>query len=185
MRSPIIRLRQRTESIGRSMPDRSATIGALLLNNESGSSLVEFSLTFGLLLLCAFGIIWCSVAFYVEHFVTNAAKEATRYAMVRGSSWSGGSCSSYSSFSCSASSEDVSSFVDSIVPPGIDATQLTVTTTWPGTDPLGNTCDTANGANSPSCVVDVQVSYPFSLSLPFLSANTIVLSSSSSEVIAE
>jgi TadE-like protein len=168
------------------MPGNSMTgFGALLRNNESGSSLVEFSIVLSLLLLCAFGIIWCSLAFYVDHFVTSAAKEATRYAMVRGSSWSGGPCSSYDSFSCSASSEDVSSFVGSIIPPGLDANKLTVTTTWPGTDPSGNTCDATNGANSPACVVDVQVSYPFSLFLPFLSASTITLSGTSSEVIAE
>jgi Flp pilus assembly protein TadG len=155
------------------------------VKHDCGSSILEFSITFSVVLLCAFGIIECSMALYCDHFVANAAKEATRYAMVRGSSWNNGACTAYNSFSCGASSTDVSSFVSSIIPPGIDDSKLTVTTTWPGTDPSGNTCDTENGANSPTCVVNVQVNYSFDFLLPFLPANTIVLSGNSVEVITE
>jgi Flp pilus assembly protein TadG len=154
------------------------------VKHDAGSSILEFSIALSLLLLCAFGILECSMALYADHFVANAAKEATRYAMVRGSSWSS-ACSAYSSFSCTASSADVASFVNSIVPPGIDFTKLETTTTWPGTDPSGNACDTASGDNSPTCVVSVQVIYSFNFFLPFLPTNALVLTGSSSEVITE
>jgi Flp pilus assembly protein TadG len=157
---------------------------AHFIASDSGTNILEFSIAFSLLLLCAFGIIECSMALYTDHFVVNAAKEATRYAIVRGSSWSG-DCSAYSSFSCTATSGDVASFVDSIVPPGIDPTKLVITTTWPGTDPSGNVCNTTNGDNSPTCVVEVQVSFPFNFLLPFLPTNALVLTGSSSEVIIE
>jgi Flp pilus assembly protein TadG len=154
------------------------------LRSESGTNILEFSLAFSLLLLCAFGILECSMALYADHFVANAAKEATRYAMVRGSSWNS-ACSAYSSFSCTASGDDVTSFVNSIVPPGLDPTKLAITTTWPGTDPSGSACDTANGDNSPTCVVSIQVAYSFNFLLPFLPTNALVLTGNSSEVITE
>jgi Flp pilus assembly protein TadG len=166
-------------------PGSAARLCAHLIRSECGNSILEFSIALSVLLICGFGIIECSMALYADHFVTNAAKEATRYAMVRGSSWSGGACSNYDSFSCSASSEDVTSFVTSIVPPGIDPTKLTVTTSWPGTDPSGNNCDTQNGDNSPTCVVAVQVSYSFNFLLPFVPMNAFTLTGNSSEVIAE
>jgi Flp pilus assembly protein TadG len=152
---------------------------------ESGSTILEFSLAFTLLVFCALGIIECSVAVYADHFVANAAKAATRYAMVRGSSWRGGACSTYNSFDCTAGSDDVSNFVKSTVTAGIDPTRLAVTTTWPGTDPSGNACDTTNGANSPACVVSVQVSYSFNFLLPFFPVNGLTLSGYSSEVIID
>ena len=181
----IRRPRRRTSRPNDNARGEEARPFARLIGNECGNSVLEFSLALSVLLLCAFGIIECSMALYADHFVTNAAKEATRYAMVRGSSWSGGACASYGSFSCSASSDDVASFVDSLVPPGIDATKLTVTTTWPGTDPSGNACDTASGDNSPTCVVAVKVSYSFNFLLPFVPMNAFTLTGRSSEVIAE
>lgn len=159
------------------------TVTALRLRDETGSTTVEFSITLSLLLTCIFGIMVCSMALYADHFVTDAAKEATRYAMVRGSSWGGTSCSTYASYSCVASTSNVTSFVDSLAPPGISTSGISVTTTWPGTDPTGQACDTAAGSNSPACVVNVQVQYSFKFLLPFVKFSTINLSGVSSDVI--
>lgn len=153
-------------------------------NDETGATTLEFAIVLSLLLICVLGIMVCSLALYANHFVTDAAKEATRYAMVRGSSWSS-SCASYSSFSCEASSANVTSFVNAIAPPGITQSNIKVTTTWPGTDPAGATCDTANGSNSPACVVNVQVQYSFNVLLPFVPIGKIVMSGVSSEVITQ
>ena len=156
---------------------------ALPLKGELGSSTVEFAVTLTLLFSCVFGIMVCSMALYADHFVVDAAKQATRYAMVRGSSWSGTSCSTYSSYSCVANTSNVTSFVDSIVPPGINASNVNVTTTWPGTDPTGATCDTVAGDNSPACVVNVKVQYSFNFLLPFVPFGSVNLSGVSSDVI--
>jgi Flp pilus assembly protein TadG len=155
------------------------------IRRECGSSALEFSLAFSLLLLCVLGIMECSMALYADHFVTDAAKEATRYAMVRGSSWSTTSCPTYSSFSCVANSANVTSFVRSLAPPGINPTSVVVTTTWPGVTPTGAACDTVNGANSPTCAVDVNVQYSFNFLLPFVPWNSFNLTGYSSEVIME
>jgi Flp pilus assembly protein TadG len=138
-----------------------------------------------LLLTCVFGIMVCSMALYANHFVTDAAKEATRYAMVRGSSWGSTSCSTYASYSCAASSSNVTSFVDSIAPTGISPSGISVNTTWPGTDPTGQACDTAQGNNSPACVVKVQVQYTFNFLLPFVPFGAINMSGVSSDAITQ
>ncbi len=153
--------------------------------DESGQATLEFALTLSLLLTSIFGIMVCSMAFYADHFVTDAAKEATRYAMVRGSSWGSTSCSSYTSYSCVASSSNVTSFVNSIAPTGISPSGISVTTTWPGTDPTGQTCDTTQGKNSPACVVNVEVHYSFKFLLPFVPFGTMNLAGVSSDVITQ
>lgn len=153
--------------------------------DQAGTSMVEFSIAFALLLLCVLGIMECAMALYAKHFVTDAAKEATRYAIVRGSSWGSTACSPYSSFSCAASSANVTSFVRSLAPPGINASSVNVTTTWPGTDPTGETCDSTNGANSPTCVVEVNVQYTFNFLLPFVPWTAFNQSGVSTEVIME
>jgi Flp pilus assembly protein TadG len=62
------------------------TKGKRLGIDETGSSLVEFALSSTVLLMAIFGVLDCSCALYADHYVANAAREATRYAMVRGSS---------------------------------------------------------------------------------------------------
>jgi Flp pilus assembly protein TadG len=160
-------------------------IAALRVGDESGSSAVEFSITLSLLLSVIFGIMVCAMALYADHFVTDAAKEATRYAMVRGSSWGSTSCATYASYSCVATSSNVTTFVDSLALPGISTSGISVATTWPGTDPTGETCDTAQGKNSPACVVNVQVQYSFNFLLPFVPFGTLNLSGVSSDVITQ
>lgn len=156
-----------------------------LLADDSGASTLEFAVALSLVLLCIFGIIVCSMALYADHFVTDAAKEATRYAMVRGSTWDGTSCSTYASFSCTATSANVTSFVDSLAHYGMSTAGLTTTTIWPGTTPSGSECDSADGNNSPSCIVNVQVQYSFNVLLPFVPFSTITLTGISSEVISQ
>jgi Flp pilus assembly protein TadG len=156
--------------------------------DESGQSLVEFALTASLVLMAMFGIIDCSRALYAYHFVSYAARDATRYAMVRGSTWGSSTCGSTAIFQCKASSANIQSFVQSITPLGIDSgTPLTVTTTWPGTGPSGaaGSCGTTAGNNSPGCMVAVKVSYSFNYVLPYLPSTTLALTSTSKVVIAQ
>jgi Flp pilus assembly protein TadG len=149
------------------------------LRSETGSSLVEFALTLSLLMMMVCGILDCSRAVYIDHFLANTAREATRYAVVRGSSWKGIACTTILSASCTATSINVATYARSIVSNGIDPSNLIVTTTWPGTSPLGLSCLLAGSANSPGCVVVVSVTYPFSFLLPFLPITPLQLASTS------
>jgi Flp pilus assembly protein TadG len=155
-----------------------------LRSNQSGSSLIEFAASATLMLTAIFGIMDCSRALYADHFVCDGATEAARYAMLRGSTWTGTSCTTPS---CMASSSNVTSFVQSIVPFGVStsSTYLTVITTWPGTTPSGASCSTMGIYNSLGCVVKVNLKYSFNFVLPFLPKNTLVLSSTSAYAISQ
>lgn len=146
--------------------------------DDTGSEIVEFALSICIWLGAAFLIMYGSFALYVAHFVANAAEEGGRYAMVRGSSWNGSPCSS-SSLDCTATSTDISNFVIASLPPGLSSSNISVSTSWPGTTSTGGTCDSEDGANGPNCVVKVTVTYNFKFPVPFFTQNTLPFSSTS------
>jgi Flp pilus assembly protein TadG len=152
---------------------------------ESGSELIEFSIASTLLLMTIFGILDCSRALYSYHYCAQVAREATRYASVRGSTWSGTSCATTSTYACAATSTDVTNYVKSITPFGFSASNLSVTTTWPGTTAKGTSCNLILIYNSPGCMVNVKVAYNFNYVLPFLPKTTLALSSTSKLMITQ
>ena len=162
--------------------------GATLLlrawKEDSGSEMVEFAFSICIWFGAAFLIMYGSFALYAAHFVANAAEEAGRYAMVRGSSWNGGSCST-SSLDCTATSTDISNYVIDSMPPGLSSSNVSVSTSWPGTTSTGGTCDSQDGANSPNCIVQVTVSYNFTFAVPFFTQNTLPFSSTSKVTITQ
>ena len=153
-------------------------MASILIGDCAGSEAVEFALAISLWMIFGFVVMYASFALYAAHFVANAADEAARYAIVRGSSWGDTSCSS-NSLDCEASSSDVANFIANSLPPGLSAANLTVSTTWPGTTSSGTTCDAVDGNNSPNCLVKVQVSYNFSFPVPFISQSVVPFTSSS------
>lgn len=156
------------------------------MGDEAGSSLVEMALSLSMLFTMIFGIIECSRAVYIDHFLANAAQEATRYAMVRGSSWGAG-CASVASYSCTATSGNVTTFVQSIASAGIKSANLTVTTTWPGQNADGTTCTSSGNTstNAVGCLVLVKLTYSFTYASPLLPKSTLMLTSSSEETISQ
>jgi Flp pilus assembly protein TadG len=155
---------------------------------EEGASLVEFALAFPVLAMLLLGVVDFGRALYCYHFVSYAAREATRYAIVRGNSWSG-SCSAPppATPGCEANSSDISSYVVSIVPQGIPVTSLSVTSTvaaGPDNYPTSTTCGTTP-PSTPGCVVQVKVTYNFGLNVPFLHSITVPMSSQSEMVVSQ
>ena len=157
-----------------------------LLTKEQGSALVEFAASAILLFTLLFGIIECSRAVYVYHFLANASEEAARYAMVRGASWSS-SCTSSTASGCVVGSSTVTSFVQSIAPLGIVTSNLNVATAWPATNASGSSCLPSPSAppNSVGCLVSVTISYPFSFVSPLLPHSVLTLTSSSQVTIVQ
>ena len=132
---------------------------------ERGSAVVEFAAAFAVLFLFLFSIMDLSRALYAYHFIADAAREGTRYAMVRGAT-----CASYGT-ACPASATDIQNYVKN-VPAGINPQSLSVTTTW-----------TPN--NNPGSVVQVQVQYSFQPIFPLVRKNALVMTSSSQVVISQ
>ena len=141
---------------------------------ECGSALVEYAVGILLLLTIMFGIIDFARALYAYHFVSDAAREGTRQAIVRGSTCSGlpGPCPV-------TSGSDIQSLL--AIPSGINPSAVTVNATWPGG---GTNCPGPNN-NAPGCVVEVQVTYNFSFILPFMPTSGIQLQSTSEMVISQ
>jgi Flp pilus assembly protein TadG len=137
------------------------------LGGEHGAELVEFALVFVALLMFLFGIMGFGHALYAYHFVSNAAREGTRYAMVRGS------LCKPSGPACPAGQGDISDYIANNAPPGIDRSALKVSTTW------------QNNRNDPGNWVKVQVTYVFPFIFPLLPRTGITMTSSSQMVISQ
>jgi Flp pilus assembly protein TadG len=149
--------------------------GRRFFGDERGSNLLEYGVILTLFLTMLFGVIDFGRALYAYHFVADAAREGTRYAIVRGSTCPLSECPSGP-----ASTMDIQNYIKN-VPSGIDPAQLTVTPLW---NPSGSA--TCNGTpNAPGCVVEVQVSYNFSFMLPFMPQSSVVMTSSSQMIISQ
>lgn len=174
-------MNQRGKSILRTpdarLPARRALTGLRKLDGENGSSLFEFALIVILFMTMLMGISGFGLALYAYHFASNAAREATRYAAVRGST-----CTDDGSCTAPAQEADIQNFVSSITPPGIDTTKLTTTPTWPVQVSGPTICSTTK--NAPGCTVKVEVSYNFNFIFPLLPTSPLTLSSSSEMIIA-
>jgi len=163
---------------------------------ERGASLVEYAFVVILFLSLLFGITGFGHALFVYHHLNNAAKEATRYAAVRGSTCTddadGGSCqasNSASGISGPTTTADVQQYVKNITPPSIDPAQLTTTvcgvsgsTACADSTPLvckqnilasdGVTILTPKTPDFPGCTTQVQVAYAYNFIFPLVPAVT-------------
>lgn len=162
-----------------------------LAREERGSSLVEFAMTGWILMLLIVGVFQCMIAMYAYHFTTYAAQAGTRFAMVRGHTWSsqgiteGCGTSAPPSFqmkyNCEASSTDIQNYVQSLATPGILPSNVSINTTssyvWPGKTPDGVT-STCSTVNSQGCLVKVTVNYTFNF-VPYMPMTALSLTSTS------
>ena len=153
------------------------------VRSEEGSVILETAMSF--IMLISFLLIVMETGFllYSYHFISEAAREGTRYAIVRGStsgSPAGTACASYSSIACKASSADVQNFVKNLG--FLDPTNMTVTPTWSAFTG-GQTCPTTGPCNSPGNLVTVQVQYNFTVSVPVIPSKTYTLSSTAAMII--
>ncbi len=138
--------------------------------------LVEFAMSALILMGVMVGVIEFALAAYAYHFVSSAAQQGTRFAMVRGHTWSEDEATNCSTsappnftmaYECTASGTDIQNYVQSLATAGISPDNVTINTSdvWPGKTPDGTT-GTCSPANSQGCLVKVTVSYSFSF-LPF------------------
>jgi Flp pilus assembly protein TadG len=152
-------------------------------HSEQGATIVETALSMGLLLGVLLGIMEACLALYSYHFVSEAAREGTRYAIVRGST-SAADCPSNPVAACPATQANIESYVSSLGYPGIDITAADVSVAW-SAYPVGSTCTPSASCNNPGDMVQVTVTYPIHLVLPFASIKALTLSSRSQMVISQ
>jgi Flp pilus assembly protein TadG len=138
------------------------------LRAETGATIVEFAVASIILFTLVFGVIAICLALYSYNVTAEAARLATRYAIVRGSS-----CTSFAS-ACPAIRTDIQTYVRSLGFPGINPASLSVPTDccWPTN-------------NNPGSTVQVTVNYTFPLVIPFVPSQTLTMSSTSAMVISQ
>jgi hypothetical protein len=121
------------------------------------------------------GIISMMFALYTYNIVSEAAREAARFAIVRGSSCHFGSpCTP-------ATSGTIQTYVQQLGFPG--SNNLSATAAW-SAYPAGGACKHA-GCNGPGDQVAVTVTYQFPLVIPFLPRRTLNMSNTAAMVISQ
>jgi Flp pilus assembly protein TadG len=151
---------------------------AAVRTGERGDTLVEHAFVIVFLLTVIFSIFDFGRAMYTYHFVSNIAREASRWASVRGATCKG------LSDGCPAQDTDVQTFASNIpAGMGLDPAKITATTDWVA-PPNNSPACTANKKN-PGCVVKVQVQYPYNFFLPFMPSTTMTMTSTSQMVISQ
>lgn len=151
------------------------------LRREDGATMVEMAISLTVLLGAVFLIIQICFVLYAYNAVSEAAREASRYAAVRGSN----SCNVLSSFpNCNLGPTTAGNPLQTVVQ-GMGypmSNGMTVTASWwgpPSVDNNGSTswptqCTTLQDGNLNYCnqagnQVNVAVSYSMSLPIPFVS----------------
>ena len=148
---------------------------------QRGSSLVEQSFIIVFLLAMILGIIDFGRALYTYHFVSNVAREATRWASVR----SGRNCNGVLS-GCPPSNVNIqTTYKANMSTMGLDPNKITFTTTYAAPPSVGATsCPAVN--NLPGCMVHVDVKYDYTfLFAPFIAAPPVTMTSSSEMLITQ
>jgi len=172
----------------------SNTMGRLF-RDERGGTLVETAISFMLLLTLIFGVIEGAWAVYSYHYLASAAHEATRYAMVRGGGWdnscdgTGKAGSGYGSSMCTASPTDIANYIAARNFPGLNLTAADVCVQYLGSTPGSTTtacsASSSNTDNVPGDIVQVTLTYPFSLNIPGVPSRVLTMSSTSQMVISQ
>src|SRR6266404_283225 len=126
--------------------------------SERGSSIVEGALCMTVFLMIIFGTIDFGRMVFAYNFVSYAAREATRYASVHGTTHA-------------VINTDVTTFVTNEAI-ALDSSALSVTTTWPTNHKPGST-------------VQVRVQYSFTPVAPYIPTGPITLSSTSKMLISQ
>jgi Flp pilus assembly protein TadG len=191
-------LRAALSSIQAHFGERTRSNCHQLLRCECGAALVEFGFSAAVYFSVFFGVIQMSIGLYTYCFVCEAAREASRYAAVRGSN----SCGISSTFpNCNllptTSGNPLKTYVQGLGYPGAQSANLTVTATWwePTTNGSGQkswttACTGATDGSGNACnlvgnMVKVVVTDNYLLEIPFVPRITLPVSSESEMMIDE
>ena len=156
--------------------------------NEEGGSLVEMGIACMILIPVLLGIVELSFALYCFHYAADAAREGSRFAMVRGANCTGNFSKAYCSPTDAqpdgADGNDVAQYVKSLGYPYSGA--VTTTTQWCVRTGKGTwgTCSTTK-SNGTGNLVKVTVSYAYPIAIPFFTSKSINLTSTSSMTIVQ
>lgn len=148
--------------------------------SRKGQTLVESALSIAIVLVVLMGVLEVTIAMYDFNYVAYAARQGTRWAMVRGSK-----CTLLTE--CNATAAQIQSYVRGLNYPMIQPSSLIVSTVWmskSSTAPTAWTPCTTAPCNLPGNQVQLEVGYPFTMNLPLVGPVQLNLRSTSSMVIS-
>ncbi len=151
---------------------------------------METAISCLILIPVLFGIVQLSLALYCYTYAANAARQAARWAMVRGANCNGNFnaayCSPTDASGSGATPNDIAQFVKGLGFPfsGVVSTSAQWCTYGGSTPATWTFCSTTK-YNSTGNQVQVKVSYAYPLIIPFLPSNTANISSSASMTIVQ
>jgi Flp pilus assembly protein TadG len=157
---------------------------------EEGATTVEMALSSIVMLAVLFGIMEINFAFYAYQYVSDAVREGTRYAIVRGST----SCTNTPDLTnCDATAAQIQAYITGLSYPGIDSTKLNSSIIWlkasttqpTSTQPTTWTSCGVTICNAPGNAVQVTVTYTFPMSILYWKATTLNITSTSQMVISQ
>lgn len=164
-------------------------------SRRRGDAIIEAAITLAFFVSLLFGIEEFSRALYAYHFVSHAARQATRWASVNGeecaadvdSDSPNGSCNGTAGMNNGpASDSDITTYVQNLAPAGITTGNISTSScgTATGTECSESTLTAcANNANADGCMVKVTVNYTFHFLVPLV-GTSIPMSSTSEMIIA-
>ena len=166
------------------------------LRKDEAATLVETALASMIFFAVLLGIFQFALGFYIYHYSSNAARQGSRYAIVRGANCSTNLPTAPASFHCNASESDIAAYITGLGYPGVDAARnLNVTVnSCAGSlhaDPSGkpttswSPCTRGTAYNEPGDEVQVTVNYAFPLVIPFWKGQSVGISSTSSMVYSQ
>lgn len=161
----------------------------LRVKDESGAALVEMALSCSILLMLLLGLFEMTLAFYTYHYVSAAAREGSRWAIVRGNSSCANTPNLSSACPSGATEDDIANYVKTLGYPGIDSGKYMTVTVYTSQVSADNatwtSCGEGTACNAPGDQVQVTVRYDFPLNVPFWRSVTLPVSSSSSMVYSQ
>jgi Flp pilus assembly protein TadG len=196
---------------GRVRVDRFAAAARKRIAREDGTALVEMGLSSIIVMMAVFGIMQISYLLYSYNYVSNAARDATRYAVLRGPN----SCSDAtvtpfpncgmkpSNFTSTTdpANNPLLTYVEAMGYPGLSASKTSLQvkylvatktsaglTTWASDANCSSTSDTdsnGNPCNNVGNMISVKVIYQFPLNIPFWKSAIIPVGSTSQMMISE
>ena len=165
---------------------RSSSIRARL-RREEGATLLEFALSISIFLAVTFGIMILCMSLFTYEYVDFAAREAVRWAAVRGSDCS---LNSTTMPDCNASGDQITAYVQSLKYPIVNPANVKVNSVWlkPNASPptAWTACTSSDSTcNAPGDAVKVTVSYQYNFDIPFAGNHPLNLSSTAQMVISQ
>jgi Flp pilus assembly protein TadG len=166
---------------------RSAAVAGCVqrcIRDEAGQELIEFAFGASVVFVLIFGVMELCIVLFTYSSIAEAAREASRWACVRGTNSSitangTTTCANPNMSTCPAQISDVQSYAERM--PGMSNPNATVSVLWCDSDGVTN-CVTSESNAKPGNIVKVTVSYTFA-SVPFISKGALTLSSTSEKVI--